>query len=141
MSPGAVPADPGAGRSAPPADPRAVAVHAVTGIGEVTTSTDLPAVLVAACRDAGVPLMAGDVLCVASKVVSKWLGLTAADREAAVAADTRAIVARRATPRGVTAVVRSAAGPVMAGAGVDESNTGPTGAVLRLPAEPDGVAR
>jgi coenzyme F420-0:L-glutamate ligase/coenzyme F420-1:gamma-L-glutamate ligase len=113
----------------------------VTGVGEVTPDTDLPRVLVAACRAAGVPPEPGDVLCVASKVVSKWLGLTAADRDAAVAADTRAVVARRATPRGITAVVRSAAGPVMAAAGVDESNTGPSGAVLRLPPEPDEVAR
>ncbi|MGF1646618.1 MAG: coenzyme F420-0:L-glutamate ligase [Kineosporiaceae bacterium] len=126
---------------APPPDPRTVSVSAVTGIGEVTPATDLPRVLVTACAAAGVSLAPGDVLCVASKVVSKWLGLTAADRETAVAADTRAVVARRVTPRGVTVVVRSAAGPVMAGAGVDESNTGPTGAVLRLPADPDGVAR
>jgi coenzyme F420-0:L-glutamate ligase/coenzyme F420-1:gamma-L-glutamate ligase len=127
--------------AAAPRDPRAVSVHAVPGIGEVTPATDLPRVLVTACAAAGVPLGPGDVLCVASKVVSKWLGLGAADREAAVAADTRTTVARRATPRGVTVVVRSAAGPVMAGAGVDESNTGPSGAVLRLPAEPDEVAR
>lgn len=122
-------------------DPVEVSVHAVTGIGEVTPATDLPAVLVAACRDSGVPLRAGDVLCVASKVVSKWRGLTAVDRDAAVAADTRGVVARRTTPRGVTVVVRAAAGPVMAGAGVDESNTGPTGAVLRLPQDPDAEAR
>lgn len=123
-----------------PPDPPEVTVRAVPGIGEVTPATDLPLAVVEGCRAAGVTLQAGDVVCVASKVVSKWLGLTAVDRDAAVAADTRAVVARRTTPGGVTTVARSAAGPVMAAAGVDESNTGPGGAVLRLPADPDAAA-
>jgi coenzyme F420-0:L-glutamate ligase/coenzyme F420-1:gamma-L-glutamate ligase len=123
-----------------PPDPPTFTVTAVPGIGEVSPDTDLPSVVVAAAAAAGIPLRAGDVVCVASKIVSKWLGLTAADRDAAVAADTRAVVARRTTPRGVTTVARSAAGPVMAAAGVDESNTGPSGAVLRLPGDPDAAA-
>jgi coenzyme F420-0:L-glutamate ligase/coenzyme F420-1:gamma-L-glutamate ligase len=118
-----------------------LAVHPVPGLPEITPSVDLASAIVDACAAAGVPPGPGDVICVSSKIISKWRGLTAPDREAAVAADTRGVLARRRTPRGVTAVVRSAAGPVLAGAGVDESNTGPTGSPLRLPAEPDEEAR
>ncbi|WP_240917539.1 coenzyme F420-0:L-glutamate ligase [Phycicoccus sp. HDW14] len=40
----------------------------------------------------------------------------------------------------MTRVVESVAGPVMAAAGVDASNTGPSGAVLLLPEDPDAEA-
>lgn len=121
--------------------PLTLNVFAVTGIGEVGAGDDLAAIVVAACEAGQTPLEPGDVVCVSSKVVSKSLGLTGDDHDGAVAADTRALVAARRTPRGVTRVVRSAAGPVMAAAGVDESNTGPGGGVLRLPADPDAQAR
>jgi len=50
-------------------------------------------------------------------------------------------VAERDTPLGVTRVVEAVAGPVMAAAGVDASNTGAGDVVLLLPPDPDAVAR
>jgi coenzyme F420-0:L-glutamate ligase/coenzyme F420-1:gamma-L-glutamate ligase len=50
-------------------------------------------------------------------------------------------VAERATPTHVTRVVRAHAGPVMASAGVDASNTGMSGGVLLLPGDPDRVCQ
>ena len=80
----------------------------------------------------------GDVLVVSSKVASKALGLTAAaqDRAEAVLRQSRRVVAERDTPLGVTRVVEAVAGPVMAAAGVDASNTGAADVVLLLPGRP-----
>jgi coenzyme F420-0:L-glutamate ligase/coenzyme F420-1:gamma-L-glutamate ligase len=61
-------------------------------------------------------------------------------REALVATETVRVVARRRTPRGLAQIVQSTAGPVMAAAGVDTSNTAP-GTALLLPREPDAAAR
>jgi coenzyme F420-0:L-glutamate ligase/coenzyme F420-1:gamma-L-glutamate ligase len=62
------------------------------------------------------------------------------DREAAVTSQTVRVVAERVTPRGLTRVVESRSGPVLAAAGVDASNVAP-GTVLLLPADPDASAR
>lgn len=113
----------------------------VAGIGEVRAGEDLAAVILAGCGYSGITLAPGDVVCVSSKIVSKSLGLWSGDRAAAISLGTRAVVAVRATPRGITSIVRAVAGPVMAAAGVDESNTGPGGGVLRLPDDPDDQAR
>jgi coenzyme F420-0:L-glutamate ligase/coenzyme F420-1:gamma-L-glutamate ligase len=118
-----------------------VEVRALHGVPEVTAGDDLAALLLAALDGAGSPLVAGDCLVVSSKVVSKALGLTwDGSRESAVEAHTRRVVAERAGSAGVTRVVESLAGPVMAAAGVDASNTGPSGAVLLLPEDPDAEA-
>src|SRR5690606_38549862 len=80
---------------------------------------------------------------VASKVVSKAEGrvLAAADREAAITAETVRVVARRERPGGPPLrIVENRLGLVMAAAGVDASNT-PAGTVLLLPEEPDASAR
>ncbi len=116
-------------------------VVGLSGMAEVVAGDDLALLVVAACRAADLILEPTDVVCVSSKIVSKALGLTATDRDLAVAADTVGVVAARRSPRGITRVVRAVSGPVMAGAGVDESNTGPSGVLLRLPADPDGEAR
>ena len=109
-----------------------VAVLPVAGIGEVTSGTDLTEVF---ARNAN--LAKGDVLVVTSKVVSKAEGrVVESDRASALAAETERVVARR----GGTAIVRTRHGLVMAGAGVDESNTRP-GTVVLLPRDPDGTAR
>jgi coenzyme F420-0:L-glutamate ligase/coenzyme F420-1:gamma-L-glutamate ligase len=115
----------------------------LTGMGEVGTGDDLAALLLAAAHDAGLTLHDDDVLVVSSKVLAKALGLWADDRDAAVVAESRGVVAERRTPNGVTRIVRSAAGPVMAAAGVDASNTGSgsAGRVLLLPHDPDAHAR
>ncbi|MFJ8009978.1 coenzyme F420-0:L-glutamate ligase [Streptomyces fagopyri] len=109
-------------------------VFGVEGLPEVTAGDDLAALLLAT----GVDLADGDVLLVTSKVISKAEGrmVRAADREAAIDAETVRVVARR----GATRIVENRQGLVMAAAGVDASNT-PPGTVLLLPENPDASAR
>jgi coenzyme F420-0:L-glutamate ligase len=79
----------------------------------------------------------GDVVVVTSKVVSKAEGRIApTSREAAIANESRRVVARR----GATVIAETHHGLVMAAAGVDASNTSP-GTALTLPADPDQSAR
>lgn len=113
------------------------------GIPEVHSGDDLAELLLGALGAANLHLAEGDVLAVSSKVASKALGLTSAvqDKAAVVAAESAEVVAERAIPSGVTQVVRSLAGPVMAAAGVDASNTGGSALLLRLPRHPDAVCR
>ena len=119
----------------------AVTVAPLSGMPEVRVGDDLVALLLDAVAGAGLSLEHGDCLVVSSKVVSKALGLVSDRRRAAVVeAATRRVVAERRGPGGVTRVVESAAGPVMAAGGVDASNTGPAGAVLLLPEDPDAEA-
>lgn len=107
---------------------------------EVTPEVDLPAVLADQLR----PVLAtGDIVVVTSKVVSKWLGLYApadVDRSDVVLQQSCSVVAERATPDGITRVVHATAGPVMAGAGIDASNSADE-RLLLLPADADSVAR
>lgn len=127
-----------------------VELIAVHGLPEIRPGDDLAALLVHALQADGPGLCDGDVLAVSSKVVAKAEGrfapgATAAEREAAVASQTTAVVAQRLTPRGLARIVRSSSGPVLAAAGVDASNVpdaddGSPRALL-LPADPDGSAR
>ncbi|WP_307628658.1 coenzyme F420-0:L-glutamate ligase [Streptomyces turgidiscabies] len=109
-------------------------VWAVGGLPEVRPGDDL-AKLIAAAEPG---LLDGDVLLVTSKIVSKAEGrvVEAADREAAIDAETVRVVARR----GALRIVENRQGLVMAAAGVDASNT-PSGTVLLLPENPDASAR
>ena len=109
-------------------------VWAVPGLPEVRPGDDLVKLIAAAAPD----LADGDVLLVTSKIVSKAEGrvLRAADREAAIDAETVRVVARRGPLR----IVENRQGLVMAAAGVDASNT-PEGTVLLLPEDPDASAR
>ncbi|MFE7484133.1 coenzyme F420-0:L-glutamate ligase [Streptomyces sp. NPDC057552] len=109
-------------------------VWALAGIPEVRDGDDL-AKLIAGAEPG---LVDGDVLLVTSKIVSKAEGriVEAADREAAIDAETVRVVARRGTLR----IVENRQGLVMAAAGVDASNT-PAGTVLLLPEDPDASAR
>ncbi|MFD3731105.1 coenzyme F420-0:L-glutamate ligase [Streptomyces sp. NPDC058632] len=109
-------------------------VWAVAGLPEVRQGDDL-AKLIAAAEPG---LADGDVLLVTSKIVSKAEGRMrqAADREAAIDAETVRVVARRGPLR----IVENRQGLVMAAAGVDASNT-PSGTVLLLPEDPDASAR
>lgn len=122
--------------------PGTLTVIPLLGIGAVRQGDDLAALLVAAVGRVGLDLHDDDVLAVSSKIVAKSLGLWRDDRDAAVLAESGAVVAERRTADGVTRIVRSAAGPVMAAAGVDASNTGPeaAGRVLVLPHDPDARA-
>ncbi|WFB09142.1 coenzyme F420-0:L-glutamate ligase [Streptomyces sp. LX-29] len=114
-------------------------VWALPGVPEVRPGDDLAKLIADAATAEGLPGLAhGDVLLVTSKIVSKAEGrvLEAADREAAIDAETVRVVARRGTLR----VVESRLGFVMAAAGVDASNTA-AGTVLLLPEDPDASAR
>ncbi|WP_277326528.1 coenzyme F420-0:L-glutamate ligase [Streptomyces sp. JH14] len=109
-------------------------VWALPGMPEVRSGDDL-AKLIAATEPG---LVDGDILLVTSKIISKAEGriVEAADREAAIDAETVRVVARRGTLR----IVENRQGLVMAAAGVDASNT-PAGTVLLLPEDPDASAR
>ncbi|MET7675724.1 coenzyme F420-0:L-glutamate ligase [Streptomyces seoulensis] len=109
-------------------------VWAPSGLPEVAPGDDLAKLIAAAEPD----LADGDVLLVTSKIVSKAEGriVRAADREAAIDAETVRVVARRGPLR----IVENRQGLVMAAAGVDASNTA-EGTVLLLPEDPDAAAR
>jgi coenzyme F420-0:L-glutamate ligase/coenzyme F420-1:gamma-L-glutamate ligase len=109
-------------------------VRALPGLPEVRPGDDLAKLITAA--EPG--LVDGDILLVTSKIVSKAEGriMEAADREAAIDAETVRVVARRGPLR----IVENRQGLVMAAAGVDASNTAP-GTVLLLPKDPDASAR
>ncbi|MEU7134825.1 coenzyme F420-0:L-glutamate ligase [Streptomyces sp. NPDC046261] len=114
-------------------------VWALPGIPEVRPGDDLVKIIAAAAGADGTPgLVDGDVLVVTSKIVSKAEGriLAAADREAAIDAESVRLVARRGPLR----IVENRLGLVMAAAGVDASNTA-AGTVLLLPEDPDASAR
>src|SRR5665811_2239988 len=103
---------------------------------------DLVALVLNALQDNGIELVDGDILVVSSKIASKAMGLSAplAERDDVVAAQTVRVVAERITPLGITSIVETVAGPVMAAAGVDASNTADDSIVLVLPDDPDAVA-
>jgi coenzyme F420-0:L-glutamate ligase/coenzyme F420-1:gamma-L-glutamate ligase len=117
-------------------------IFGLQGIGEVRAGDDLAGLLVEALVTGAQELRDGDVIVVSSKVVSKAEGrlVTADTRQAQITAETVRRVAARRTPRGLAEIVEAAAGPVMAAAGVDNSNVSP-GTVLLLPKDPDGSAR
>ncbi|MFI5654121.1 coenzyme F420-0:L-glutamate ligase [Streptomyces anulatus] len=124
---------PGGGGTAPSGAP-SFRVWAVGGMPEVRAGDDLAKLIAAA----GPGLVDGDILLVTSKIVSKAEGrvVRAADREAAIDAETVRVVARRGPLR----IVENRQGLVMAAAGVDASNT-PAGTVLLLPEDSDASAR
>ena len=113
------------------AGPAAIGPDGATGAGGATVP-----------GGAGV-LAEGDVVVVASKIVSKAEGrvVAAADREQAITDETVRVVATRERP-GLPPlrIVENRLGLVMAAAGVDASNT-PEGTVLLLPEDPDASAR
>lgn len=121
---------------------RHLQVLPVPGLPEVAAGDDLVALVVDALARCAITPADGDVLVVSSKIVSKAEGraVTAPSRDGAIADQTRRVVAERVGPRGITRVVESRSGPVLAAAGVDASNV-PPGTVLLLPADPDASAR
>ncbi|MFF2387112.1 coenzyme F420-0:L-glutamate ligase [Streptomyces sp. NPDC058108] len=124
----------GPGDSGGPDGAAGYRVWALPGLPEVQRGDDLAKII----AGAGAGLADGDVLLVTSKIVSKAEGrqVVAADREAAIDAETVRVVARR----GALRIVENRQGLVMAAAGVDASNT-PAGTVLLLPEDPDASAR
>lgn len=119
----------------PPSPDVAMTCLPVDGVGEVLEGDDLAATFTAALGPDG--LDDGDVLVVTSKVISKAEGrLLRLGKDAALADETIRVVARR----GPTSIVRTRHGLVLAGAGIDSSNT-EVGTVLLLPLDPDASAR
>lgn len=107
-------------------------LHAPEGVGEVVTGTDLAALVLDALE-----LADGDVVVVTSKIVSKAEDrVITGDRDAAIAAETVRLVARRGPVR----IVENRLGLTMAAAGVDASNLR-AGTVAVLPEDPDATAR
>lgn len=122
-------------------------VWGVTGVPEVGPGDNLVALIAAAidtsiAEDPDNALRDGDILVVTSKIVSKSEGMQVpvGDREKAIAQDTVRVVAERVHPGGVTQIVETRHGLIMAAAGIDTSNV-PDGLALRLPEDPDRSAR
>ena len=84
----------------------------------------------------------GDIIVVTSKVVAKAEGgvVKAASRESVIDQQAERVVAVKHTPRGVTKIVQTSHGLVLAAAGVDASNT-EQGTVVLLPVDSDASAR
>ncbi len=135
----------------------AVQLIPVVGMPEVVAGDDVAALILAALRDAGSAPVAGDVLAVAQKVVSKSEGRTR--RLADVVPGDRALRMGEESgkdPRilelvlGETAriirwqrgvfIVETRHGFVCANAGVDHSNAGAPDTVVLLPVDPDASA-
>ncbi len=116
----------------------AVTIFAVDGLPEIHPGDDLATLLGDAL---GGTLVDGDILVITSKIVSKAEGriVEAADREAAITAETRRLVASRTSAHGTTRIVETHFGLVMAAAGVDASNV-PDGTIALLPVDPDASA-
>ena len=122
-------------------------VWGVTGMPEIDAGDDLVALIADAVQtsiaeDSDAFLRDGDILVITSKIISKAEGMQvpAADREKAIAMDTVRVVAERVHPGGVTQIVETRHGLVMAAAGIDTSNV-PDCLALRLPEDPDRSAR
>ena len=133
-----------------------VSIEPVRGIPEVNPGDDLAALIIAALEGAGTALHDGDIVVVASKVVSKASGRQVTDlpkpgsraRELAsstgfaadfvelILSESREVL--RARPR--VLVVETRQGLVCANAGVDRSNTGAAGTALLLPIDSDASA-
>ncbi|MGO4598245.1 coenzyme F420-0:L-glutamate ligase [Terrabacter sp. 2RAF25] len=118
-----------------------ITITPLTGIPEVSEGDDLLDMLQTGLDHAGVSLTDGDVIVVSSKIASKALGLVThdPDKDRVVRGETEYVVAERAVGDRVTRIVRAKAGPIMAAAGVDGSNTGARGGWLLLPHDPDAV--
>jgi coenzyme F420-0:L-glutamate ligase/coenzyme F420-1:gamma-L-glutamate ligase len=122
---------------------RPVTLTPLRGIPEVVEGDDLVAVVERGLAETGLTLVDGDIVVVSSKIASKAKGLVThdPDKDRVIAAETEYVVAERAGEGRVTRVVRAKAGPIMAAAGVDGSNTGARGGWLLLPHDPDGICR
>lgn len=123
----------------------AVQILALPGVPEVEEGADIAGLVLEAVAAAELDLRAGDVVCVAQKVVSKAEGALADLPEADDVHAARRQVAREQAVRIVAdtpdvLIVETHHGFVCANAGVDGSNV-PDGYVALLPEDPDASAR
>ena len=121
-------------------------VAPVSGLPDIQPGDDLAGLLAAAIGSVGWPdgssgLATGDIVVVTSKIVAKAEGrLVKADsRDQAISEETVRLVAIKQHPGGVTQIVQTRQGLVMAAAGVDASNVDAEHIVL-LPEQPDDSA-
>ena len=137
---------------------RRLEIIGVEGLGEIESGAPLGPLVVEACARLGLPLLDGDVLVVAQKIVSKSEGravdlrsVTPSDEAVRLSAelddkDPRLLElilreSRRIVAKGrSTIIVETHHGFVCANAGIDQSNIGVHHALL-LPKDPDGSAR
>ncbi len=126
---------------------RPVTIWPLTGIPDITAGDDLAEIIATALASARDSLIDGDILVVSSKIASKAAGLVvtgdeARDKDSLVRRESEFVVAERRLSNGrITRVVKALAGPIMAAAGIDGSNTGGVGDYLLLPHDPDAVCR
>lgn len=125
----------------------ALSLLPVPGLPQFAAGDDLASVLLPALQALAWPdgrggLDDGDIVVITSKVVAKCEGrvVPAESREQAITDESVRLVASRRTPNGVTRIVQTRHGLVMAAAGVDASNVDSAHIVL-LPEEPDASAR
>lgn len=118
----------------------------VPGLPRIAPGDDLATLIADACRTASWPdgtsgLADGDIIVVTSKIVSKAEGrvVGAESRDELIESQSVRTVATKRTPRGVTRIVETHHGLVMAAAGIDASNVD-EGTVVLLPEDPDASA-
>ena len=122
-------------------------IVAADGLPRIAAGDDLAELVASACRSVTWPdgtsgLRDGDIVVVTSKVVAKAEGrvVAANSRESAIDSEAVRTVATKQTPHGVTRIVQTRHGLVLAAAGVDASNVD-DGHVVLLPEDPDASAR
>lgn len=121
--------------------PAELLVIAVDGIGEVSAGADVGQLIATAAAAQDTPVLAGDVVVIAQKIVSKAEGrvVKAVGHEEireVVRKEARRVV--RETPHHM--IVETRHGFVCANAGVDSSNSD-AGTVILLPRDPDASAQ
>lgn len=119
-------------------------IVSVDGFGHIEAGTDLSALIAehlaaVVWPDGERGVTSGDVISITSKIVAKAQGRTHTDRDTAIAEQTIRVIATKKTPRGITQIVQTQDGLILAAAGVDASNVEP-GTVVLLPEDPDGFA-
>jgi len=109
--------------------------------GDDLNAIVLDAISTARWTDDSSGVVDGDVIVVTSKIIAKSEGriVQAHSREEVITEQAERVVATKITPRGVTSIVQTAHGLVLAAAGVDASNTD-SGTVVLLPEDSDASA-
>jgi len=121
-------------------------IVSLDGLGRFTAGDDVAMAIIERLPglmwpDGTTGITDGDIVVVTSKIIAKAQGRVqpGVDRDDAIAAETIRVIATKRTPRGLTQIVETADGLVLAAAGVDASNVEP-GHVVLLPHRPDDVA-
>ena len=136
----------------------AVQLFGVPGLPEITPGSDLATMIVEAAAAAGTPLLAGDVVVVTSKIVSKAEGRLVElavvqpspfaidwslpwDKDPAVTELVLREAKRIVRQVGPILITETHHGFVCANSGIDQSSSGAHGRVVLLPLDSDASAR